>query len=109
MTYWWLVVPDATLVKPGELPEDWGLMVVTGGKLRAKKKAPRLDPVPAGLDFTISLMSAAAKTAHKEPLRRDSPVAYVKNWTRRCGFCGAISPCTVHQPREVLQTAEKAA
>lgn len=43
MTYWWLVVPDAGIVKPGELPEDWGLMVLTNGKLRAKKAAPRLQ------------------------------------------------------------------
>lgn len=63
MYHWYLVVPDAANVKPGELPERWGLLVAGGTGLRAKVKAPRLVPEPAPLDFTIGLMSAAAKTS----------------------------------------------
>ncbi|MGL5442043.1 MAG: hypothetical protein ACRDDJ_06215, partial [[Mycobacterium] stephanolepidis] len=69
MHYWWLVVPDPGIVKATELPEDWGLLVKSGGKLRAKVPAPRLEPDPTPLDFTIALMAAAARTAHRDPLR----------------------------------------
>lgn len=101
MDYWWLVVPDASIVKDGELPADWGLIVLTNGKLRAKKSAPRLTPAPLPLDFTIALMTAAARTGQREPLHRDAPVAYVKTWDQKCGFCGTLSPCTIHQPRQL--------
>ena len=101
MTYWWLVVPDANIVKPGELPADWGLMVLTNGKLRAKKAAPRLDPEPIPVDFTIALMTGAARTGQREVLHRDAPRAYIGSWDPKCGFCGTVSPCTHHQPRQV--------
>lgn len=99
MHYWWLVIPDAAIIKPGELPEGWGLMVRSGGTLRAKVKAALLNPEPVPLDFTISLMASAARTAHREPLRRDAPVTFIKNWAPRCAFCGEASPCASHQPR----------
>lgn len=99
MHHWWLVVSDASIVKPGEMPEGWGLMVKSGDKLRAKIKAPRLEPEPLPLDLAITLAAAASKTAHREPLHRDAPIAFVKDWTAKCGWCGEISPCRLHQPR----------
>ena len=101
MHHWWLVVPSADIVRDGELPEGWGLMVLgKTGVLRAKVTAPRLNPEPIPTDLTISLMASAARTAHRAPLRSDAPTAYVKNWTPRCGWCGELSPCHIHQPRE---------
>lgn len=78
---WWLVVPDASIVKPGELPPGWGLMVAVpkqvwrsspegggmvdgpGWKIRVRKPGPKLTPEPIPLSFMASLMRAAAKTA----------------------------------------------
>jgi len=99
MHHWWLVVSDASIVKPGELPEGRGLMVKSGHSLRAKVKAPRLEPEPMPVDFTICLMAAAAKTAHRDPLHRDAPRAIVGSWIPKCGWCGTVSPCPMHQPR----------
>lgn len=102
--YWWLVVPDITVVRPGELPEDWGLMIQTGKQLRAKVKAPRLTPEPLTLDFTAGLMAAAARTASREPLHRDA--RSIRSWDSttgsydRCQACGELSPCPLHQPRK---------
>ena len=62
MHYWWLVVPRADIVRD-DLPEGWGLMVLSNGRLRVKKSAPRLDPEPLPLDMAISFAYAAAKTA----------------------------------------------
>ncbi|QSN19679.1 hypothetical protein I3U41_17385 [Mycobacteroides abscessus subsp. abscessus] len=103
MHHWWLVVPDSSIVKPTELPEGWGLLVKSGNVLRAKVKAPRLSPEALPMDLAISMMASAARTAHRDPLRRDSPIAYVKSWTPRCGFCGDIAPCPIHQPRQTAR------
>lgn len=100
MHHWWLVVPDAAIVKPGELPDGWGLLAPgSDGRLRARKAAPRLTPEQPPLAFIISLMASAARTAHREPLRRDAPVTFGRRYARHCGFCNAPSPCTIHQPR----------
>lgn len=41
--YWWLVIADKDMVRPGELPASWGMMTVGGdGKLRVVRQAPRL-------------------------------------------------------------------
>lgn len=100
MHYWWLVVPSPDIVKPEELPSDWGLLVRSGDKLRAKISAPRLTPEPMPTDFAISLMAAAARTAYRDPLRRDAPTVFdMGQDPPRCAFCGESSPCQLHQPR----------
>ena len=101
--FWWLVVPDASIVKPGELPEDWGLIVQSGGKLRAKVAAPRLTPEPLTLDFIAGLTAAAARTASREPLHRDARSIDIWNQRTRevrrlCQACGELAPCALHQP-----------
>lgn len=103
MHHWWLVVPDASIVKRDELPDGWGLMVKSGEGLRAKVPAPRLTPEPIPADFIICLMAAAAKTAHREPLHRDAPVAFAGSWEARCGWCGSLAPCATHQPRRIAE------
>lgn len=81
MDRWWLVVPDAKIVKPGELPEGWGLLVLSRrqstGKwpnyhaarteecLRAKTAAPRLDPEPLPKEMLATLMRSTAKTTKR--------------------------------------------
>lgn len=78
--HWWLVISDPAIVKPGELPTEWGLMVLTGRHgyyLRAKKTAPRLHP-PAGTSlqshreqpplprgFVASLLRSTVKTTQR--------------------------------------------
>lgn len=76
--HWWLVVPDASIVKDGELPVDWGLLVLSPRGLRSKRAAPRLHgmggtslaahratgPLPRG--FTASLVRAVSKTAESQ-------------------------------------------
>lgn len=74
--YWWLVVADASIAAPRELPENWGLLILTASGLRAKVGAKRLHaaqpttslqshraqpPMPRG--FVASLLRATYKTA----------------------------------------------
>ncbi|GLU58606.1 hypothetical protein [Paenarthrobacter ureafaciens] len=106
---WWLVVPDASIVKPGELPEGWGLMVKAGNVLRAKHRAPKLDPEPLTLDFVAGLTAAVQRTAMREPLHRDARTILTwdaRNGTRElCQACGEPAPCHLHQPRAIKDHA----
>ena len=61
--HWWLVVPDASIVRD-DLPEGWGLLVAgKNGRLRAKVSAPRLTPEPMPAGLVASLARAVARTA----------------------------------------------
>ncbi len=62
--HWWLVVPDANIVR-NDLPAGWGLLVLTGGTLRARKSAPRLDRQPMPFGMTAAWLRAVAKTTSR--------------------------------------------
>lgn len=66
MDRWWIVVPDAAIVRPGELPPEWGLIVANSGGTRAVKQAPKLDAVPVSRTFLAALLRAAACTARAD-------------------------------------------
>jgi hypothetical protein len=62
--YWWLVVPDAAIVRAGELPDGWGLMVgVT--RLRATASARKAERQAMPRPMTVSLMRAIGKTSRR--------------------------------------------
>lgn len=63
MDRWFLVASDPSIVKPGELPEGWGLMVASGSGLRVAVPAPKLDPLPVPKSFLSCLLRATARTA----------------------------------------------
>jgi hypothetical protein len=48
MHYWWIVAAYAGIVRDGELPDGWGLIVPRGGRLVATKRAvySEADPMP---------------------------------------------------------------
>ena len=55
--YWWLVVSDRSIVKPGELPEGWGLLVASGNTVRASKPAELnadVEPLPRHVQATLT-------------------------------------------------------
>jgi hypothetical protein len=70
MDRWWLVIADRTMVKPGELPDDWGLMALgRSGALRMVRDAPVLTPAPMPKRMLAALLRATARTAHREAAR----------------------------------------
>ena len=104
MHYWWLVVSDPAIVRAGELPDGWGLLTPGKAGLRARVKATRRAAGPLPAELSVSLMSAAARTASREPLRRDATIArFDREPRRRCGLCGEAAPCAIHQPRAAAQ------
>lgn len=65
--YAWLVVSDMRIIRDGELPEGWGLLVAVGQgdsmTLRQKVAAHRRARQPMPWDMTVSLARAIAKSA----------------------------------------------
>src|SRR5512139_894295 len=59
--HWWVVAGDATVVRDDELPPTWGLLVMNGRGLVAKKQAPQLSPAPIDRSFLSGLLRAATK------------------------------------------------
>ena len=61
---WYVVVDDyyGVLKYGEEVPEDWGVMAMDfPGKVRIKKEAPKLNPIPIDKFFLASLMRLATK------------------------------------------------
>lgn len=55
--YWWLVVSDRKIVKPGELPDGWGLMVASGKSVRVATTATLnsdVEPMPRHVQATFA-------------------------------------------------------
>jgi hypothetical protein len=63
MNHWWLVASDPRIVREGELPEGWGLMVMRGPLLVVARKAPRRDAKPLTPTRLAALLRAVAQTS----------------------------------------------
>lgn len=62
--HWWLVVGDRSIVKPGELPEPWGLMAPrSNGILAIVTRAQKLKPKPLDRGLIASLARRANEMA----------------------------------------------
>lgn len=68
---WWLVVGDADIVKPGELPPTWGLMVVRGARLVAVKEAPKLEREEWSPTFVAAFCRGFMKDIEHGWVRKD--------------------------------------
>lgn len=91
--FWWLVVADKDIVKPGELPENWGLMAVHGKGLRVHVHAARLrSPEPMGRDLQATLTRAVTKTAVRLAHTADGATNQIR---RRMGLPDPVSPAQV--------------
>lgn len=66
---WWLAVSDARIVKDGELPEDWGLLVLNAQGLRAKKAAPSRPAEAMPRTMIAALLRAVQSTAAERARR----------------------------------------
>lgn len=110
--HWFLVVSNPDIVKDGELPEDWGMMVIKNNQLMTVKNAPALIAHPITLDFSTCLLDSSIQTANRGPYFRDAdyapksrpwvPVGSVPSgvYVESCVACGHARPCRVHQPRD---------
>jgi hypothetical protein len=70
MNYWWLVASGPRIVRDGELPEGWGLMVMRGPLLVVTQKAPRRDAKPLTPSRLAALLRAVAQEAAYMEVRK---------------------------------------
>lgn len=78
--FWWLVVHDKSIVKPGEMPPGWGLMVAYGRTLRVITQAERrvdAETMPRNLQATFS--RAVLKTTLRLDATEDPAVKFVRS------------------------------
>jgi len=61
-SHWWIVVPDAAIVKPEELEPGWGLLAGTA-RLRTVVKATRNTDVSMSHELHIVIARHALRTA----------------------------------------------
>jgi len=69
--YWWVVAGDKTIVKDGELPVTWGLLVAQKTRLVVAKEAPALHEdgrPPIDRSFLACLLRSAAKVQAAGPV-----------------------------------------
>lgn len=94
--FWWLVVADKAMVKPGELPDGWGLLAPHGRSLRVITAAVRrtaVEPMPRDLQATFS--RAVTKTAVRLVAQRDPAVGFL---ARRAGLSLTIPSTDPERP-----------
>lgn len=60
--HWWVVVSNGEIVKDGELPENWGLLVAEGRGLKCVKEAPKLVAQPPDIHLLCSILRRATQT-----------------------------------------------
>lgn len=75
--YWWLVIADAAMVRPGELPHGWGMMAPRAdGVLAVVRQAPRLNkpvnptpysykPEPVHRGLVAAMLRSAGKEVNR--------------------------------------------
>lgn len=64
---WWVVVGNKDIVKPGELPATWGLMVAGGRGISIVTDAPRLNPEPIDRSLLAAILKRATTTVLNDP------------------------------------------
>jgi hypothetical protein len=57
---WWLAIGDASIIRDGELPATWGLMVPRGDEMIIKVQAPQLEATHVDRNFLAALLRQAA-------------------------------------------------
>jgi len=88
---WYLVVSKPAIVRPGELPESWGLMVARGETTRIQVRAPtNPDPRPWTPELCLAILNkvtnrgyGADRDSELDAARRAGREEERKSWERR--------------------------
>lgn len=113
---WYLVVPDAGIVKDGELPKNWGLLVLKDGKLTQKVRAiaTRKEPMPdyfiasilrRGGDEVERIRSQYIK---REDVAGEIEAARKRGYEDARGYNGKQTEENLKRLREYVQAFEEA-
>ncbi len=79
-SYWWIVLSDQTIIRDGELPSRWGLIVAKNGRLRTQKEAEKLECLEPDRIFLASLLRKVEREAGKSPTKDEIKAASQAAW-----------------------------
>lgn len=88
--FWWVAAGTDDIVREGELPPNWGLLVLKGEKLYCKKQAPKLEPQALDRAFVAAMF----RRVH------EGQVAVAEH-ARRQGFDDGVTRGPEQHQREV--------
>jgi hypothetical protein len=63
---WYLAVGDPKIVKPGELPQAWGLMVPSGSGMKIAIEPPKIEAVPITRSFLAAIFRRSVEQSATE-------------------------------------------
>lgn len=113
---WYLVVPDAAIVKDGELPKNWGLLVLKDGKLVQKVRPVPHNPTLMPLCFIASLLRRSGDEVARirsQYVKREDIAAEIekaRQWGYESarGYNGKQTENALKELRELVSEFEKA-
>lgn len=113
---WYLVVSDAKIVQDGELPKNWGLLVLKDGKLVQKVRAVPKKPDPMPIHFIASILRRGGQEVdrirnqyvRREDIAGEIEAARKKGYDEARGYNGRQTEEALKTLRENVQEFEKA-
>lgn len=113
---WFLVVPDAAIVKDGELPKNWGLLVLKDGKLVQKVRPVPHTPIPMPLHFIASVLRRSGNEVNRirnqhvkrEDIKVEIEAAHKRGYEDGRGYNGKGTEEALKKLREYVSEFEKA-
>ncbi|OGG65157.1 hypothetical protein A2Z56_02600 [Candidatus Kaiserbacteria bacterium RIFCSPHIGHO2_12_45_16] len=113
---WFLVVSDPDIVKEGELPKNWGLLVLKGDKLVMKVRPTPQKTAPIPLHFMASILRRGATEVErirsqyiaKESIAKQIQEAELKGYEKGRGYNGRQTEELLKELRNTVQVFEKA-
>lgn len=112
---WYLVVSDEKIVQEGELPKNWGLLIIKNGKLVQKVRATIQKTAPMPLSFIASILRRSGNEVERirseyikrEDIEKEIEEARKKGKEDAQGYNGKRTEEALNQLRENVQAFEK--
>lgn len=113
---WYLVVPDAKIVQDGELPKNWGLLVLKDGKLAQKVRAIQTKREPIPDYFLASILRRSGDEVERirnEYVKREDIAGEIEQARKRGyedaqGYNAKQAERNLKELRDLVQEFEKA-
>jgi hypothetical protein len=113
---WFLVVPDSKIVQEGELPKNWGLLVLKDGKLVQKVRPVPQKNAPMPLSFIASILRRSGdevtrirnQYVKREDIAGEIEQARKRGYDDARGYNGKQTENSLKELRELVSEFEKA-
>lgn len=113
---WFLVVSDADIVKDGELPKNWGLLVLKDDKLVQKVRPIPTKTTPMPLHFIASLLRRSSdeiRRIHSQYIKREDIATEIekarqKGYDDARGYNGRQTETALKELRDLVSEFERA-